>query len=375
MVVVDDAAASSPFFAKLKDDRVRYIRTPPPPKVPPPGRAAKQAIISVGAKRNLAIAEARGQVIAHFDDDDCYGPAYLDVMVSKLLGSGEGRKSRGPGFDLVKLVAWYNFDVETGVMGRSDFEGRLPFPACKQREDYRKSYGWSYVYRRALAACVPFPDTCWGEDACFIGTALNFGCRVCQMSDREGVALHTLHGGSTSRLICQEYTPPSAPQRAAGHHLNEAVSALISSAALGKVADAWQGDAGGAPRNLFCWDVHAKRKFWAEGVPMDGEGEMCVEFGEWMQGNIQRDRDANYPGRPEGFRCEMQRRAASASAGAAVAHFPQASPLELPSGAKRAILQLGLAQRPPGGGRVRTQPLPLEWVPVAHAVAPGGAMH
>ncbi len=32
---------------------------------------------SIGAKRNLACAEARGELIAHWDDDDWYAPARL----------------------------------------------------------------------------------------------------------------------------------------------------------------------------------------------------------------------------------------------------------------------------------------------------------
>src|SRR5260370_2444193 len=38
----------------------------------------------VGAKRNIACAEARGAIIAHWDDDDWYAPSRLSRQVAAL---------------------------------------------------------------------------------------------------------------------------------------------------------------------------------------------------------------------------------------------------------------------------------------------------
>ena len=36
---------------------------------------------TIGEKRNLAIQNASGDVICHFDDDDLYAPTYVETMV------------------------------------------------------------------------------------------------------------------------------------------------------------------------------------------------------------------------------------------------------------------------------------------------------
>lgn len=55
------------------DPRVRYLRLE--------GRH------SIGTKRNLACEQARGELIAHWDDDDWYAPQRLSVQVQALQGS------------------------------------------------------------------------------------------------------------------------------------------------------------------------------------------------------------------------------------------------------------------------------------------------
>ena len=43
---------------------------------------------SLGAKRNLACAAARGEIIAHWDDDDWYAPWRLSRQVAKIVRGG-----------------------------------------------------------------------------------------------------------------------------------------------------------------------------------------------------------------------------------------------------------------------------------------------
>jgi hypothetical protein len=56
------------------DERVRYVRL--------------KERLTVGAKRNLACEQARGQIIAHWDDDDWHAPRRLAYQVSELLRTG-----------------------------------------------------------------------------------------------------------------------------------------------------------------------------------------------------------------------------------------------------------------------------------------------
>ena len=52
---------------------------------------------TLGAKRNRLAAEATGDVLAHFDDDDLYAPEYIATMVGAMEREGA---------DFVKLSAW-----------------------------------------------------------------------------------------------------------------------------------------------------------------------------------------------------------------------------------------------------------------------------
>jgi len=66
LVVVD----SSPEPLETQDPRVRVVAVPPR--------------TSVAAKRNLALREARGDVVAWFDDDDWQHPRRLSILVREL---------------------------------------------------------------------------------------------------------------------------------------------------------------------------------------------------------------------------------------------------------------------------------------------------
>jgi predicted O-methyltransferase YrrM len=46
--------------------------------------------LSLGEKRNLAATLSTGEILAHWDDDDWYGPRYLSQLVKKLRHDGEG---------------------------------------------------------------------------------------------------------------------------------------------------------------------------------------------------------------------------------------------------------------------------------------------
>lgn len=71
LIVVDDGADS---VADLMpdDERVRYFRLE--------GRQ------TIGEKRNFACEQSRGELIAHWDDDDWYAPHRLSYQIAELLG-------------------------------------------------------------------------------------------------------------------------------------------------------------------------------------------------------------------------------------------------------------------------------------------------
>ena len=73
LVVVDDGLEPIAHLLPV-DARVRYLRLP--------------QVRTIGDKRNLACDNARGEIIAHVDDDDWYPPDRLTIQVRALTESG-----------------------------------------------------------------------------------------------------------------------------------------------------------------------------------------------------------------------------------------------------------------------------------------------
>src|SRR5437868_1996575 len=84
-LILDDGPEPAAFFQQLSDPRIRYTHLPGAPML-------------VSAKRNWLCERSRAPVIAQFDDDDYYAPAYLATMLARLQESGA---------DITKLSAWF----------------------------------------------------------------------------------------------------------------------------------------------------------------------------------------------------------------------------------------------------------------------------
>src|SRR5208282_2636555 len=131
MWVLDDSSEPSPFFCSLRDsdERVHYIH--------------HNGRLSIGHKRNILIEHARGDLVAHFDDDDAYGPQYLSSMLVRLAQHTDA--------DFVKLGRWNERREWNGH--RWTYDGRSTSHANMW------GYGFSYVYRRWVTSRVSFPHT------------------------------------------------------------------------------------------------------------------------------------------------------------------------------------------------------------------------
>ncbi|MCA1818418.1 MAG: glycosyltransferase, partial [Acidobacteria bacterium] len=73
LIVVDDGMDAVADLMPT-DERVRYFRL--------------DKKLTVGAKRNFACEQARGDVIAHWDDDDWHAARRLSYQVGELLRAG-----------------------------------------------------------------------------------------------------------------------------------------------------------------------------------------------------------------------------------------------------------------------------------------------
>ncbi len=199
LLVYDDSPSPSAFFQGLEDDRVTYHHI-----------TEKK---SIGAKRNELIRMAKGEIIAHFDDDDYYAPIYLEHMVDKL---GDA--------DLVKLSKWmawreidgslwewdtaqiseshYNVSAWDPEVVRFDLAKLIP-----NKEEFNAAniwgYGFSFVYRKSLCDEVLFDDISAGEDGDFVKKAIALGKNVQHVPDEQHIVLHVIHRTNVSKIFPQ----------------------------------------------------------------------------------------------------------------------------------------------------------------------------
>jgi len=134
LIVVDDG---TDLIADLMppDPRLRYVRL--------------EGKHTIGAKRNLACQEAKGEIIVHWDDDDWMANWRLSYQVASLL------KDQA---DLCGLDKVLHYDIKSGQAWQYIYpEGRRPWVA-----------GNTLCYTKAFWQRNPFPDLNVGEDTRFL---------------------------------------------------------------------------------------------------------------------------------------------------------------------------------------------------------------
>jgi len=165
LVIVDEAG--SDLESRLPPDpRIRWEAVPPG--------------MSIGAKRNLAVQRARGEIVAQWDDDDWYAPRRLSAQAAPILA---GRA------DVTALRADVFFDLE-----RWEFWGCTE--ALHRRLFVGNVHGGTLMYRRAVwGARASYPSTSLAEDAAFLTRAVRTGARV-ERVDEPGLYLYLRHGAN-----------------------------------------------------------------------------------------------------------------------------------------------------------------------------------
>ena len=168
--VLDDSAVPSPFLCSVRerDERVHYIH--------------HGSRITIGHKRNALIEQSRGDVIAHFDDDDWYAPQYLSSMIDRLTRHDA---------DFVKLGRWNE--------RRTSDNHSWTYEAERNSEANRWGWGFSYVYRRWVSHRVSFPHINGGEDYSFLCGIRKAHMSAVLVSDGANWVEHRLHGSNTTR--------------------------------------------------------------------------------------------------------------------------------------------------------------------------------
>jgi O-antigen biosynthesis protein len=174
LVIVDDGHEAVGDLAEGRPG-VRYVRL--------------ASRMTIGGKRNLACREARGEIIAHWDDDDWYAPDRLRYQAAPIL-AGEA--------DMSGLVNNCVLELPGG-----DFWTTLPH--LHPRMFVGDVHGGTLVYRRALLdSGIRYPETNLAEDAALIRQAVARRQRLSRLSN-PGVFVYVRHGSNAWR----EYAPGS----------------------------------------------------------------------------------------------------------------------------------------------------------------------
>jgi len=166
LIVLDTGGARSPAFDAddaSRDPRIRYYHD-------------SADDLSLGQKRNRLVELARGDIVCHFDDDNLYGPCYVETLLPHLQHSLA---------DLVAVHGWWNYVAD------GDFIERVPPDAVS---DGKKARGESFFHRRKTSAGQPFafPDLDLGEDVAARVAAIH------SVDDDIGLYFHVEHHANSS---------------------------------------------------------------------------------------------------------------------------------------------------------------------------------
>lgn len=139
--------------------------------------------MSIGAKRNLACQHARGEIIAHWDDDDWYSPDRLRYQVAPIVFGVA---------DLTGLENKFVLELPVGEFWTND-------PRLHERMFVENVHGGTLVYRKQVwAEGLRYPETNLAEDAWLLYRATRSGKRLRRLSN-PGVFVYVRHGKNAWR--------------------------------------------------------------------------------------------------------------------------------------------------------------------------------
>ena len=149
---------------------------------------------SIGAKRNEAVRQALGAVIAQWDDDDWYAPTRLSRQLAPILANAADISALN---DIVFLhLAAHRYWSVSRELFRRMFSQNV----C----------GGTLVYRRSVwQQAGPYPATSMREDADFLSSALRHGARLCRVNGRE-LFMYVRHDMNTWKFAEGRYLQPDA---------------------------------------------------------------------------------------------------------------------------------------------------------------------
>lgn len=149
--------------------------------------------LSIGAKRNMAAASARGTILTHWDDDEVYHPRRIETWAKELLASGAS---------LGGVLKHYYLDP---VGNCWQYSSKSPF-----------LHGATLMYRREVWWESHFQERNIGEDASFVrafaGNDFMADPRVIEFTDPEMQAA-LIHAENTcpKKIDAEEFLEVASP--------------------------------------------------------------------------------------------------------------------------------------------------------------------
>jgi hypothetical protein len=138
---------------------------------------------SIGAKRNLACHAARGEIIAHWDDDDWYSPDRIRYQTAPIL-KGEA--------DITGLENSYVFEIPTETFWTTKEN-------LHKRMFVGDVHGGTLVFRKEiLKRGLNYPEIDLAEDAWLVHRAVKKGFRLQRLSN-PGVFVYVRHSSNAWR--------------------------------------------------------------------------------------------------------------------------------------------------------------------------------
>lgn len=178
LIIVDDTPVSGLQWLLPADPRIRYVRSP--------------RRESIGNKRNRACHSARGEFIAHWDDDDWYGPGRLSAQLAPLLA----RRA-----DITGLTAPAFLDISCA-------RAWTVTPDLHRRLFLDDVAAGTLAYRRQIwRRWIRYPNTSLGEDAAFLIGARRRGARLQRVNGR-GLFVYVRHDRNSWKFACGEHLDP-----------------------------------------------------------------------------------------------------------------------------------------------------------------------
>lgn len=148
---------------------------------------------SIGSKRNLAIEHSRGEIIAHWDDDDWYGKNRLSYQAQPII-SGKA--------EVCGLETGFFYDI---------CENR--FWSCNSNLHammyFADIHGGSIVYLREVwEKYSKYPNSSLGEDAAFLRNIAG-KAKIVKVPNKN-VFIYIRHNKNTWEFLCGKFIYPEA---------------------------------------------------------------------------------------------------------------------------------------------------------------------